>query len=192
MTRVQCFAFCLLAFPLLPSLVAQEIQAPEPRVKAAFLYNFTKLVNWPTNAFASSDTPLVIGVLGRDPFGKELDNILAGRKTGGRTIQAARFKSVEEVEDCHVLFISDSERRKLKSIQNVLKDKPILTVGDTKGFVEHGMIELVKSDETINLRINLDAANQAGLQLSSRLTRLDKTLQPLEVSPTNAPPEGRN
>lgn len=187
MTLARGFAFCLLAFTSSPPLVAQDLQAPEWRVKAAFLYNFTKLVDWPTNAFASTNAPLVIGVLGKDPFGTELDEVLAGRKAQGRNIQTARYASVNEALHCQILFISASERHRLNSIFDALQNRPILTVGDTDGFVARGMIGLVKADDTINLRINLQAAHQAGLQLSSRLTRLDTTLRP-STSPPPAPP----
>lgn len=178
---------CVWLLGCIPAVAAEEIQAPEPEVKAAFLYNFTKLVTWPKHAFASNSAPLVIGVLGKDPFGKQLDNILAGRTLGARKIHAERFKSGEAFTNCHVLFISDSERRRLDFILSDLRDKPILTVGDTKGFAEQGMIELAKTNGTISLSINLVAANRAGLALSSHLTRLDRNLRPPAV--TNSPPD---
>lgn len=157
---------------------SETVQAPEPEVKAAFLYNFTKLVTWPKHAFASNSAPFVVGVLGKDPFGKQLDTLLAGRTVAGRSLLAVRFKSGDAVTNCHVLFISESERRRFDFILPELADKPILTVGDAKGFAAHGMIELVKTNDTINLNINLVAASRAGLSLSSHLTRLDRTLRP--------------
>jgi hypothetical protein len=186
--QVRNFARCLCLILSLGSSSSQELKMPEYQVKAAFLFNFTKLVDWPTNAFSSSNAPLTIGVLGRDPFGKALDDVVAGRGVNGHTIQVMRFNSVEEVKDCQILFISESERRRIDSIITLLQDKPLLTVGDTKGFASRGIIELVKSNETINLRINLDAAHRAGLALSSRLTRLDKSLQPPNLNTTNLPP----
>lgn len=167
--------------------MAQEVSAREPEVKAAFLYNFSKLVYWPTNAFAASNSPVVIGILGRDPVAKELERMIEGRAFNGREIKAARFDSVEDITNCHVLFISDTERRKLESILNKLQSRPILTVGETKGFAENGVIELIKTNSNIHFRINLDAAKRAGLQLSSHLTRLDRTLQPPVTPPTQPP-----
>lgn len=184
------FFVCLCFWLCSQRAAAQELQAPEPKVKAAFLYNFTKLVDWPPQAFANANAPLIIGVLGKDPLSAELEQLVAPRVVQGRPLQIARFNAVEEIKQCHVLFISESERRKLNSIFDALRDKPILTVGDMKGFESRGMITLVKSNATIDLRINLEAARQAGLQLSSRLTRLDKNLRPLESgSGTNAPPK---
>ncbi len=171
---------------------AQEIQAPEYKLKAAFLYNFTKLVDWPGSAFTNSTAPIVIGVLGKDPFGKELDNLIAGRRVKGRRLQTARFNFIEEITNCQVLFISESERRKLAPLFEALQGRPILTVGDMNGFETRGMITMVKTNDTIDLRINLRAARQAGLQFSSRLTRLDQSQRPLGGDSTNAPPVNRN
>lgn len=184
----NCLFFALLWWPG-HFVFSQELQAPESKVKAAFLYNFTKLVEWPTNTFADDATPLVIGVLGKDPFGKDLDNLVAGRTAKNRPVQIVRFTSIEQITNCQVLYISESERRKLDSIFEALHNRPVLTVSDLKGFESRGMITLVKSNANINLRINLEATRQARLQLSSRLIRLDRTLRPTEAeSPAQPPP----
>lgn len=170
--------------------LGQDLEAPEYKIKAAFLYNFTKLVEWPTNAFASQKAPLIVGVLGKDPFGKELDALTTGRAVNGHALQPVRFSTVEQITNCHVLFISESERRKLDTIFDALRDRPILTVGDMKGFETRGMITLIKNNDTINLRINLEAATEAHLRLSSRLIRLDRSLRPTdEGQPTATPPK---
>lgn len=186
--RVFLFALSLICLALGASAFAQPLEAPEPRVKAAFLYNFTMLVSWPTNAFANSNAPIVIGVLGKDTLGEELDRI-EGRRVAGRTIHVTRHESVDSTTNCHVVFVTDSERHKLDSIMSVLRNKPILTVGEARGFATQGVIELIKSDNNINLRINLDAASRAGLLLSSRLTRLDKSLRPPDTTPTHSVPK---
>lgn len=184
----SCLFFALLWWPG-GFIFGQELQAPEYKVKAAFLYNFTKLVEWPTNTFADDTTPLIIGVLGKDPFGKDLDNLVAGRTAKNRPVQIVRFTSVEQITNCQVLYISESERRKLDSIFDALRGQPILTVSDLRGFETRGMITLVKSNANINLRINLEATRQARLQLSSRLIRLDRTLRPIEAEPPAQPPQ---
>lgn len=178
--------WCALLLLIVTQALAQPIEAPEPRVKAAFLYNFAQLVTWPTNVFAGSNSPIIIGLLGKDPLKDELDQ-LSGLRAAGRTIQITRHEDVASVTNCHVLFISDSERRKLDSIFDSLKHAPILTVGESRGFSARGMIELVRADKNFDLRINLEAANAAGLRLSSRLTRLDRRLRAVEPQPTNAP-----
>ena len=180
---------CLLALTLTVQITAQEVEAPEPRVKAAFLYNFTKLVSWPTNSFTNSEAPIVIGVLGKDPLGPELDQ-LEGLQAGKRTVAVAHYDSVAQATNCHILFISSSERRRLDGIFDALENRPVLTVGDTRGFESRGMIELVRAKDKVDLRINWKAANASGLRLSSRLTRLDKRLRPLDNPQTNSPPAG--
>ena len=183
----SCFVCAGLGWHL-PLARSQEIQAPEHKVKAAFLYNFAKLIEWPTNVFASPNTPVVLGVLGKDPFDQALNEIVAGRTVQGRPVRVVRFTSVEQITNCQVLYISESERRKLDAIFDALRGRPILTVGDMKGFESRGMITMVKSNASINLRINLEAARQARLQLSSRLIRLDKSLRPPEDDPPRYPP----
>jgi hypothetical protein len=187
----RCLSFLgALGLLLLPgsSAWAQPITAPEPQVQAAFLYNFTKLVTWPTNAFASPSAPIIIGVLGKDPVGPALESVVKDKKVNGRPVQMLPFKTVAEIKICHVLFISKSERRRLDATLKTLRAQPILTVGALPGFESRGMIALIKSNETINLRINLEATTQAGLNLSSRLLRLDKTLKPTTGSSTNRRP----
>jgi len=165
---------------------SQSIEAPEARVEAAFLYNFTQVVTWPTNAFATTNSPIVIGLLGKDTLKEELDR-LNGLTAAGRTIQIVRYTDLAHATNCQVLFISDSERRRFDAIFDALQNAPTLTVGDSRGFSTRGMIELVRAGESLDLRINLNAATAAGLNLSSRLTRLDRRLRTTATSPTNAP-----
>src|SRR5207247_2374380 len=109
---------------------AQTAPAPEYQLKAVFLFNFTQFVEWPTNAFPETRTPLVIGVLGEDPFGAYLDETVRGEKVNDRPLVVQRYHRVEEIKACHVLFISRSEREKLELIFANLKGRNILTVGD--------------------------------------------------------------
>ena len=159
---------------LAPFHAMAESEAPEYRVKAAFLYNFALLTEWPTNAFASANAPLVIGVLGTDPFGPGLEQTLRHRKIGPRPVRIARFARVEEVKGCQVLFINPAEAAELPAILAALAGRSILTVGETENFACHGgMIGLVRrADSSIALRINVDAVATANLKLSSKLLRL--------------------
>ncbi len=162
-----CFAAC--------SVTAEspELVQTEYRVKAAFLYNYAKLVDWPTNAFATSSTPITIGVLGQDPFGPALEKTIDGKKIGDRGLAIKRFRSVGDIHDCHVLFICQSERGRLPVILAALQGKSILTVGECDHFVESGgMIQLIKQDDAVRFRVNLGAANRASLRISSKLLRV--------------------
>ncbi len=155
--------------------LAVSVQAAlsrEYQVKAVFLFNFAQFVEWPSPAFPEAQTPLVIGVLGDDPFGAYLDETVRGETVNHRPLVVRRFRSVEEIDTCHVLFISRSEADRLGETIASLKGRNILTVGDTEGFSRRGvMIRFVTVDNKIRLRINLDAAKAAQLTISSKLLR---------------------
>ena len=156
--------------------------AREYQVKAVFLFNFAQFVEWPARAFPDAAAPLVIGVLGQDPFGSALDETVRGEKIGDRPLVVRHFPRVAEVDQCHILFISRSEAGTLDEILATLKSRSILTVADTEGFALRGvMIRFLTENNHIRLRINLDAAKAAGLTLSSKL------LRPAEIVTTQKP-----
>jgi uncharacterized protein DUF4154 len=150
----------------------QTQQTPEYRVKAVFLFNFAQFVEWPPGAFPDSQAPVVIGVLGEDPFGSLLEETVRGEALGGRPFQVRRYHTVDEIKACQILFISRSESDRLQEILAGLKGRPILTVGDGEGFsVRGGMVRFVMDKNRIRLRINLEAAQAANLTISSKLLR---------------------
>lgn len=162
-----------------PAAAAQELTAPEYQVKAVFLYNFAKLTEWPTNAFPGTNTTFTIGVVGKDPFGTNLETVIRGKTVTGRAIVIARFATVNEIEACQLLFIPRSENGRLPATLAALADRPVLTVGDAPDFTRHGgIIGLVKARDEIHFEINRVAAAQAGLKLSSKLLRLAEIVQP--------------
>jgi YfiR/HmsC-like len=140
-------------------------------VKAVFLFNFAQFVEWPPNAFASPDAPVVIGVLGADPFGRVLDEVVQGGVVNGRQMTVIRFRRVEDVKNCHVLFISPSEARMYNRILTALRDRPTLTVGETPGFTTRGMIRFLTEQNRVRLEVNVAAVKAAGLTISSNLLR---------------------
>src|SRR6185436_524028 len=136
--------FGLLLLISTTGLSAQTTPSREYQVKAVFLFNFAQFVEWPPPAFADAQAPLVIGVLGEDPFGAYLDETVRGEKVNNRPLTVQRYRRVEEIKACHVLFISQSEVDRLKEIIATLKGRNILTVGDTDGFALYGgMIRFV-------------------------------------------------
>jgi hypothetical protein len=144
----------------------------EYQVKALFLFNFTRFVEWPPSAFPEPGSPIIIGVLGADPFGDDLDEVVRGEKLDGRPLLIRRFRRVQDVGDCQVLFVSASEASRLPQILSALKGRSILTVGDSADFARNGgMIHLMNNKNRIQLRINLAATEAAGLTLSSNLLR---------------------
>jgi hypothetical protein len=149
------------------STVTQEYD-----LKAAFLFNFARFVEWPADAFAEATTPIVIGVLGADPFGASLDALVAGETIHNRPLLVRRYRSVENVDACHILFISASEASELDHIAKALAGRSILTVGETKDFaVRAGIIGFELVQRRLRLQINLGAAAGARLTISSKLLR---------------------
>ncbi len=147
----------------------------EYQIKAVFLYNLIQFVSWPNSlpAAATSDAePIIIGVVGDDPFGALLDETVAGENVGGRSVAIRRWARAEEIETCHVLFIARSEATRLAEVLNVLAQSPVLTVGDFRRFAEDGgMVGLVTSNNRVRLEVNLAAARASGLKMDSNLLR---------------------
>ena len=157
---------------------AQEQAAEEHEVKAAFLYNFTKFVEWPKGAFADSSAPVVIGVFGPDPFGPTLDEIVAGKRVGNRPLVIKRLSSSDGLAACHVLFVSSAKAAAFVRLLPSLARRPILTVGETDGFCEEGgIVQFVMRQRKVRFRINVTAAERAGLKISSRLLDLAEVVR---------------
>ena len=169
-----------LLLPLLPGQPAAESATDrEHQVKAVFLYNFAQFVEWPDSAFRDADTPLVVGILGLDPFETYLDEVVKGEKVNNHEILVKRFKRIEDVDYCHVLFVSDSEAPRLLQTLGVLKQRHILTVGESKAFsLQGGMVSFVTENGKIKLKVNLEAVQAAKLNVSSKLLRLAEIVKP--------------
>jgi hypothetical protein len=155
-----------------PKAAAQPAVSREYQVKAVFLFNFAQFVDWPAGTFPSAQAPLVIGVLGNDPFDGFLDDTIRDEKVNDHPLVVQRYQRVEQIGACHILFISQSESGRLDRILARLKDRNILTVGDEEDFARRGgMIRFVTENNKIRLRINMDAAKAAELTISSKLLR---------------------
>lgn len=169
--RVLILLLALLALPV----SAQEAPPLEYELKAAFLYNFVKFVDWPQDAFAGPRSPLTICVYGDDPFGSSLDGAVHGESLGERSLLVQRPAVLEELRDCRVLFVSRSERQRLPEVLSEVEGAPVLTVSDTDGFLRAGgIINFVLEDNKVRFLINQDAAERSRLRISSKLLRLAK------------------
>ena len=166
-----------------------DADSSEYLIKAGFIYNFAKFVEWPSAAFSQADSPIVIGVLGTDPFGNVLDRIVEGKKLGPRGFVVRRYKwgkDVKDLKDCKILFVSSSERTHVDEILQSVKGLPILTVGETPGFAERGgVIRFTLEDNRVRFEVNVDAAHQADLNISSRLLTLAKIIPQTAASGRN-------
>ena len=155
-------------------------QAPgEYEVKAAFLYHFAQFIEWPDDLIPHRSSPIIYGILGEDPFGDALERIIATKKIHGRTLQLKRFKSLEDLEFCHVLFVKLTEKEQTQDVMDALRVRPILTVGETEQFVHQGgIINFVIRDNRVKFEVSLSAADRAEIRLKSQLLRLATLVEP--------------
>ena len=165
-----CIAILFLCFPGRRDLPAQTPAMKDYQVKAAFLYNFSQFVDWPREAFPEPQAPLVIGVIGDDPFGGYLDEIVRGEKVSNHPLVVRHYHDPAEIKGCQMLFICQSEGNRLKEILADLKGRNILTVSDLEEFSrDGGIIRFVTENNKIRFKINADAARTARLTISSKL-----------------------
>jgi hypothetical protein len=154
---------------------ADESASVEYKIKAAYLLNFTKFVEWPTNRFPTPTTPIRVGVLGKDPFGSDLERTMTGRVIDGRKFEIVRVEEPEAVVNCHIVFISSSERRRVAEIVEILNKTNVLTVGEHEQFLEQGgIVRFFLHEDTVRFDINARAAERAGLRISSKLMQIAK------------------
>lgn len=162
-------------FVLSPATAGSEAgpgRTHEYDLKAVFLFQFAHFVTWPSRSFRDENSPITIGVLGEDPFGGALDEVVAGEVVGARRLDVRRYDLVDQVGPCHILFISASEADRLPAVLAGLKGRNVLTVGDTKDFATRGGIVGFGVDrKRLKIRVNLAAADSAQLTISSKLLR---------------------
>lgn len=144
----------------------------ETEVKAVFLFNFAQFVEWPHSKLPT-DSAIVIGVLGKDPFGKYLDEIVANEIVNGHHLKVERYTSVQRVGNCHILFINPGRFIRVGDALKKLRGKNILTVSDEIGFSNQGgMIHFVTDNNKIKLRVNLSSVKESEISISSKLLSL--------------------
>jgi hypothetical protein len=153
----------------------------EHQQKANFLLNFARFIEWPTNAFASAKDPFTVALFGEVPFAGTVERHMVGRKIRGRQVVVHQPKDVEEIQPCQILFVGPDEDAHLEAIFARIQSKPVLTVGESKAFVNRrGCIQLICDEGRVSFRLNLDAALSAKLTISSKLIRIAK---PIYISP---------
>jgi hypothetical protein len=147
--------------------------ADEYKVKAAFLYNFPKFVEWPPHAFKGPADPIVIGVLGRNPFRDALTDALAGKTINGRPFQVREIAEASQAAGCQMLFVASSERRRIADLLKENNITGVLTIGETANFVEEGgVVNFLIEGGNVRLQINLEAARRQQLRISAKLLSL--------------------
>lgn len=147
-------------------------------IKAAFVLNFVRYVDWPARAFATPSAPLVICVLDPNPFGKVLEALVAGETVSGRPISSRIASTSGPLGGCHVVFVPREQTSRAASVIVSTTNAPVLTVGEVPRFIEHGgIINLVTTGDRVRFEINADAAEQKGITISSRLLALAQNVR---------------
>jgi hypothetical protein len=150
-----------------------DSQPEEYQIKAAAIFDFTKFVEWPAAALPKASSPIVVGVLGENPFHDALEKTIKNKKVDEHPVIIMQFRTATDANNCHILFISRSEKARLPQILKQLHGRNVLTVGEMPGFTEAGgMINFVLKGTTLRFEINNDAANRVGLKISSKLLRM--------------------
>jgi hypothetical protein len=169
--RTCARSLVFLACGLLATRVAGAEISKEYQVKAAFLYNFTKFVEWPAERFAHDDEPILIGVFGRAALTAELEKIVRDRRVNGRPIRIVNPKTLAEAQTLHVLFVAAGEEKNL-ALTDLARLPGVLTVGETDRFDVAGVVKFITAGDKVRFEINTDVADHAGLRISAQLLKL--------------------
>jgi YfiR/HmsC-like len=170
--RLQPWLVVLAACACLPASaeVAHSEGLTESEIKAGFLYNFTKFVEWPSEVFTNASTPIVLGIVGANPFGRLLTDAAAGKTVNGRGVLIKHFREDEDLKSCQIVFVSSLEKKRAAQIVEKLGRANVLTVGEGDAFIEAGgMIAFVVEGNKVRLVMNLEAASEARLKISAKV-----------------------
>ncbi|HEX4585919.1 MAG TPA: YfiR family protein [Burkholderiaceae bacterium] len=172
LTALVCAFFCLSS-----PRPAQAEPLAEYEIKAAFIYNFAKFVQWPATAFAQPQAPLMVCVIGDDAFGSALDTI-DHKVAQGHELRLRRRVHLEDARSCHILFVARTERARLTQVVRAVSGLSVLTISDMDRFAEAGgVIGLYELDSNVHFSINQDQARRALLQINSQLLKLARIVQ---------------
>jgi hypothetical protein len=172
--------------PLLNHAVYGDQAPTEYQVKAAYLFNFVKFVEWPEDPGTDPHAKWVIGFIGDTPIGGELSRLAAGKNVLGRDLQVKQFQASDNLRDCNILFISGSEKKRLTPILAELRGSSVLTVADLENFIgSGGMVQFVVEDARVRLAIDVGATSRARLKVSSKLLAIARLVTTTERGANN-------
>lgn len=151
----------------------EAAQPSEYQLKAAFIFNFAKFIEWPPPAASNQESPFKIGVIGENPFGGELEKVIRGKIVSGRTFIVKQIKNLSEIKSCQILFISQSERKRVQEIIREAENGSVLTISEVDRFMQSGgIIHFIMEGNKVRFEINDAAARKVGLRISSKLLNL--------------------
>jgi hypothetical protein len=149
---------------------AQPIGLTEYEIKAGFLFNFTKFVEWPAGTYANSSAPIILGIVGENPFGNLLTEAAAGKAVNGRAVLVKQFAEGQDLRSCDILFVASTDKKHTLQILAKLKGSSVLTVGEGIGFTQSGgMIAFLVEGNRVQLEIDLQATSEARLKISAKV-----------------------
>jgi len=166
-------ALCLSSILVAQPLCGQSKVPKEYQLKAAFLYNFAKFVQWPDKSFSDASSPLVIGVLGRNPFGDELEKAVQGRTANGRAIVVKQVQNIGAAHAVQLLFVPAADDSRLTELKEICQNQGILVIGESAGFIKRGgMVSFKVEGDNLRFEVNTSAAAGAELKFSAQLLKL--------------------
>jgi len=177
--RQSCICIVTCLFALNPPIAFSQIEETlEYPLKLAFLYNFTKFIEWPTESYRDPGAPLAICIVGQDPFSRDLEAQLRSRKVGGHPVEITTLRRTDALSACHMVFVPVTEENQAHRIVSVLKGSNALTVGESDGFASlGGIINLTVEENKLHFEVNTLAADRAGLKISSKLLSMAKIVK---------------
>jgi hypothetical protein len=168
--RLSLLAFVFLFAAGAGKRTGAQTAAEEYRVKAAFIFHFAQLVEWPAERATGADNSLVLCTLGEDPFQGLLEGTVAGKAVGNRILRVRHLGQPQDMQACQIVFLGRAQSKQIPTLVSALHQAPVLTVGETAGFLDAGgMIDFLLEDNKVRFEVNLDAAESADLKIGSRL-----------------------
>lgn len=163
----------LVCISISPLFAHGQKPPPDYQVKAAFLYNFTRFISWPPTAFRSANSPFIIGIIGNDPFGHYINEIVRGEKVGNHPIVIQRYYNLKDIVNCHLLFVNREQN--VRDILSTVGQRNILTVSESDNFTHQGgMISFYKENNKVRFMVNLESSRAANIEISSKLLSIAK------------------
>lgn len=176
-SKLLIASFLAALYLLYPMLLRGQSEVDEYRLKAAFLFHFAQFVEWPSSVLKNPPGPLVICVVGQDPFRGELEELVQGKSIDGRVLEVRHVKPIQDSRGCHLLFIGKKESAHVPELIAILRNTPVLTIGESDDFLQQGgIIRFCWEERKVRFEVNQEAAGKANLKISSRLLLLAKTV----------------